>query len=157
MQLFQKKSPFYNLAIFYVIISLVTRLVLLFHPITQTSFTVIDSIKIFVLGFISDVFVFLVASAFLWLYLMFLSNSKFYKPWGYIIFGLFVCLLFYILSGKSILHEYGGSLPEIGIAFVSLKTILFGLLLFIPKYRKQIRFVLISIWVKIVFFINCFS
>lgn len=149
MQLFQKKSPFFNLAVFYVIVSLITRLVLLFHPITQTSFTLIDSIKIFALGFISDVFVFIVASALLWLYLLFLSNSKYYKPWGYIIFGLFLCLLAYVLSGKSILHEYGGSLPEIGIAFISLKTILFGLLLFLPKYRKQIRFALFSVTIFI--------
>jgi len=149
MQLFQKKSPFYNLALFYLIVSLITRLVLLFHPITQTSFTIIDSFKIFGLGLISDVFVFVVASAFLWLYLLFLSNNKFNKPWGYVIFGGFVCLLLYVLSGKSILHEYGGSLPEIGIAFISLKTILFGLLLFLPKYRRQIRMALFSITIFI--------
>jgi phosphoglycerol transferase MdoB-like AlkP superfamily enzyme len=145
MQLFQKKSPFYNLALFYVVVSIITRVVLLFHPITQTSFTIVDSIKIFVLGMISDGFVFIVGSAFLWLYLLFLSNNKFNKPWGYIIFGGFVALLLYILSGKSILHEYGGSLPEIGLAFVGLKTLLFGLLLFLPKYRKSIRKVLFSI------------
>lgn len=145
MQLFQKKSPFYNLAVFYLIVSLITRLVLLFHPITQTSFTLVDSIKIFVLGIFSDIFVFTVASAFLWLYLLFLSNNKYNKPWGYIIFGCFVGLLLYVLSGKSILHEYGGSLPEIGIAFLSLKTILFGLLLFLPRYRRRIRMILFSI------------
>ncbi len=149
MQLFQKKSPFYNLALFYIIVSLITRLVLLFHPITQTSFTVIDSIKIFLLGMVSDAFVFVVGSALLWLYLLFLSNSKFNKPWGYIFFGLLVSLLLYVLSGKSILHEYGGSLPEIGIAFISLKTVLFGLLLFLPKYRKNIRKVLFSITIFI--------
>lgn len=149
MQLFQKKSPFYNLAVFYLIVSLITRLVLFFHPITQTSFTFIDSVKIFVLGIVSDVFVFIVASAFLWLYLLFLSNNKFNKPWGYIIFGCFVCLLLYVLSGKSILHEYGGSLPEIGIAFISLKTILFGLLLFLPQYRRRIRMILFSITIFI--------
>ncbi len=149
MQLFQKKSPFYNLALFYIIVSLITRLVLLFHPITQTSFTIIDSIKIFLLGMVSDAFVFVVGSALLWLYLLFLSNSKFNKPWGYIFFGLLVSLLLYVLSGKSILHEYGGSLPEIGIAFISLKTVLFGLLLFLPKYRKNIRKVLFSITIFI--------
>lgn len=149
MQLFQKKSPFYNLALFYLVISFITRIVLLFHPITQTSFTFIDSIKIFLLGLVSDAFVFLVASALLWLYLLFLSNSKFDKPWGYIFFGGFVLLLLYALSGKSILHEYGGSLPEIGISFIALKTILFGLLLFLPKYRSKIRYALYSITIFI--------
>ena len=149
MQLFQKKSPFYNLALFYILISLITRIVLLFHPITQTSFTIIDSVKIFVLGLVSDAFVFLVASVLLWIYLLFLSNSKFDKPWGYIFFGGLVLLLLYAISGKSILHEYGGSLPEIGISFIALKTILFGLLLFLPKYRSKIRFALYSITIFI--------
>ena len=149
MQLFNKRSPFYNLALFYIAISIITRIVLLFHPITQTSFTVVDSLKIFVLGLVSDALVFVVASVFLWIYLLFLSNSKFNKPWGYIIFGLLVGLLLYVISGKSILHEYGGSLPEIGITFIALKTILFGLLLFLPKYRSKIRLALFSITIFI--------
>jgi phosphoglycerol transferase MdoB-like AlkP superfamily enzyme len=139
--LFLKKfAPFYNLSILYLIVSLVLRIVLLFHPITQSTFGILDSLKIFGLGLISDFFVFIIASAFLWLYLIFISNSKYYKPYGYIIFGLLVALLVYVIFGNTILNEYGGALPEIGIAFISIKTILFGLLLFLPKYRSQIRF-----------------
>jgi phosphoglycerol transferase MdoB-like AlkP superfamily enzyme len=80
----------------------------------------------------------------LWLYLIFISNSKYYKPWGYILFGLMVVLLLKTIFGNTILNEYGGSAPEIGIAFVALKTILFGLLLFLPKYRSKIRLWLFS-------------
>ncbi|MBA4135596.1 MAG: sulfatase, partial [Flavobacterium sp.] len=46
---------------------------------------------------------------------------------------------------NTILNEYGGSLPEIGISFIALKTIFFGLLLFLPKHRKAIRLVLFFI------------
>ncbi|MFT5715808.1 MAG: phosphoglycerol transferase MdoB-like AlkP superfamily enzyme [Flavobacterium sp.] len=60
------------------------------------------------------------------------------------IFGLFVALLLYIASGKSILNEYGGALPKIGLIFVGIKTLLFGLLLFLPEYRNKIRFWLFS-------------
>ena len=144
MTFLKKLSPFYNLTIFYVLVSFVLRIVLLFHPITQSSFTIIDAIKIFSLGLISDIFVFVLASGFLWLYLIFISNTKYLKPYGYIILGFFIAILLYILSGKSILHEYGGALPEIGLAFVGLKTILFGLLLFLPKQRDKIRFWLFS-------------
>lgn len=140
MNLLKKFSPFYNLALFYILVSLVLRIVLVFHPITQTSFTFIDSLKIFTIGFVSDLFVFVLATSFLWLYLIFISNSKYYKPYGYIIFGFFIALLLYIASGKTILNEYGGALPKIGLIFISIKTILFGLLLFLPKYRNQIRF-----------------
>jgi phosphoglycerol transferase MdoB-like AlkP superfamily enzyme len=140
MNFLKKFSPFYNLALFYIIVSFVLRIVLMFHPITQASFIFIDSLKIFSIGLISDLFVFIIASGFLWLYLIFISNSKYYKPYGYIIFGIFIALLLYIASGKTILNEYGGALPKIGLIFVGLKTLLFGLLLFSPKYRSQIRF-----------------
>lgn len=149
MQIFQKTSPFYNIGLFYIIVSFSTRLILFFHPITQTNFIFFDTVKIVLLGLLSDGFVYIVISSFLWLYLLFLSNNKYYKPWGYLIFGALVLSLLYVLSGKSILHEYGGSLPEIGLAFIGLKTLLFGLLLFLPKYRKNIRKVLFSITIFI--------
>jgi phosphoglycerol transferase MdoB-like AlkP superfamily enzyme len=144
MTFLRKTSPFYTLALFYIIISLILRIVLIFHPITQTSFVFIDTIKIFVLGLLSDFFVFVVASAFLWLYLIFISNSKYLKPYGYIIFGLLVSLLLYVKFFNTILNEYGGVLPEIGFAFIAIKTALFGLLLFLPKYRDTIRYWLFS-------------
>ncbi|SDW50145.1 LTA synthase family protein [Flavobacterium degerlachei] len=144
MSFLKKLSPFYNLIFFYVVVSFILRIVLLFHPITQASFSFIDSLKIFTLGIVSDFFVFIIASGFLWLYLIFISNSKYLKPYGYLLFGLFVALFLYIASGKSILNEYGGALPKIGLIFVGIKTFLFGLLLFLPKYRNKIRFWLFS-------------
>lgn len=137
-------TPFKNLLILYLIINFILRIVLLFHPITESNFNILEIIRIFTLGAFSDFFIFIIGSFFLWLYLLFLSNSKFNKPWGIIIFGLYIGLLIYILSGKSILHEYGGVLPELGIIFISFKTILFGLLLFFPVYREKIRNVIFS-------------
>ncbi len=140
----KKLAPFYNLTLFYVVISIILRVVLVFHPITQSSFSGLEIVKIFSLGLISDVFVFMLASAFLWLYLIFISNTKYQKPYGYILLGLFISLFLYILSGKSILTEYGGGLAKVGLIFVGLKTILFALLLFSPKKRDKIRFWLFS-------------
>ncbi|PRZ23405.1 LTA synthase family protein [Flavobacterium granuli] len=144
MTFLKKLTPFYNLILFYVIISFILRIVLLFHPITQASFSWTDALKIFSYGLVSDVFVFILASGFLWLYLIFISNAKYLKPYGYIILGLLIALLLYIISGKSILNEYGGALPEIGLIFVGIKTILFALFLFLPNYRDKIRFWLFS-------------
>nr|WP_314896722.1 sulfatase-like hydrolase/transferase [uncultured Flavobacterium sp.] len=140
MTLSKKFSPFYNLILFYITVSIVLRIVLLFHPITQSSFDFIDIVKIFGFGLISDFFIFVLVSGFLWLYLIFISNSKYLKPYGYLFFGLLVTLLLYVSFGNTILNEYGGALPAIGIIFIAIKTILFGLLLFLPKYRSQIRF-----------------
>ena len=144
MTISKKFSPFYNLMLFYIIVSIVLRIVLLLHPITQSSFGFIDIVKIFGFGLISDFFIFVLVSGFLWLYLIFISNSKYFKPYGYLFFGLLVALLLYVSFGNTILNEYGGALPTIGIAFIAIKTILFGLLLFLPKYRSQIRFWLFS-------------
>ncbi|ELY1993084.1 sulfatase-like hydrolase/transferase [Flavobacterium psychrophilum] len=60
------------------------------------------------------------------------------------IFALLVLLLIYVSFFNTILNEYGGSLPEIGITFISIKTILFGLFLFLPKYRSIFRFWMFS-------------
>lgn len=144
MTFLKKFTPIYSLAIFYFIISFATRIILVFHPITQSKFDILEVLEIFFIGFLSDIFVFVVVSSILWLYLIFISNTKYQKPYGYIIFGLFLTLFTYVLSGQSILNEYGGSAPEIGIAFVGLKTFLFGLLLFLPKFRDTIRLWLFS-------------
>ncbi len=140
MNFYKKFSAFYNLAIFYFSISLILRVVLLFHPITQSSFTFFESLKIFGVGLLSDFFVFIIACIFLWLYLIFVSNSKYNKPSGYIILGILTALFLYIASGKSIFDEYGGALPRIVLIFVGLKTVLFALLLFVPKWKNKIRF-----------------
>jgi hypothetical protein len=145
MSVLKKLSPFYNLTLFYVLVSFILRIVLLFHPITQASFSSLDTIKIFTFGILSDCLVFTVLSGFLWLYLIFISNSKYLKPTGYIVFGLLVSLFLYVTFGNTILNEYGGALPEIGMAFIGLKTLLFGLLLFLPKYRDTIRVLLLSV------------
>ncbi|MEY2867968.1 MAG: hypothetical protein RIR01_368 [Bacteroidota bacterium] len=140
MFLSKKLAPFYNLTLFYVAISIILRIVLIFHPITQSAFSGLEIVKIFSLGLVSDVFVFILASAFLWLYLIFISNTKYQKPYGYIHLGLLAALFLYILSGKSILTEYGGGLEKVGLLFVGIKTLLFSLLLFLPKKREKIRY-----------------
>jgi len=149
MKLTKNISPFLKLCSFYLIVSLILRVVLIFHPITQSAFGFGSILKILLLGIVSDFFVFSLASAFLWLYLLFLSDSKYHKPWGYIIFGLLLSLLIYISFFNTILNEYGGVVPTIGIALVGLKTLLFGLLLLFPKYRQKIRLGLYSITVFI--------
>ncbi|PIF34626.1 phosphoglycerol transferase MdoB-like AlkP superfamily enzyme [Flavobacterium sp. 9] len=140
MTFYKKYSPLFNLALFYFIVSFVLRIVLFFHPITQSSFTILESLKIFSLGLVSDFFVFAVAGIFLWLYLITVSNTKYNKPWGYIILGGFIALFLYVASGKSIVTEYGGALPNIVLIFIGIKMTLFALLLFIPKQREKIRY-----------------
>ena len=90
----KKLAPYINLTLFYVAISVILRIVLVFHPITQSSFSGLEILKIFSFGLVSDVFVFILASGFLWLYLIFVSNRKYQKPFGYIHLGLLVALFY---------------------------------------------------------------
>ena len=124
----------------YLLLSLGLRILLLFHPITQSSFSGLEITKILSLGLVSDIFVFIPISSFLWLYLIFISNAKYQKPFGYIYLGLLVALFLYILSGKSILTEYGGGLAKVGLIFIGIKAFLFSLLLFLPGKRDKIRY-----------------
>ena len=136
----QKIKPFLYLGIFYLVISFLLRLVFVFHPITTASFSFLEVLKICFLGLISDALVFTIASSFLALYFLFLSNAKYQKPYGYIIFGILIAAILYILfTPNNIFKQYGGSIVEIVLAFLGLKTILFSLLLFLPKQRIKIR------------------
>src|SRR5690349_437655 len=104
MKALNKTTPFLYLLLFYGVTNTILRLTLLFNPITQTHFTFLDLIRIFGLGIISDGFVFLLAGSILWLYLLFLSNEKFSRPWGYIIFGILAGLLVYVSFFNTILN-----------------------------------------------------
>lgn len=140
---FQKIKPFIYLAILYALLSLVLRLVFIFHPITTSTFTFLDTLQILFVGLISDVFVFVIASSILALYLLFLSNEKYKNPFGAILFGLFLSAFLYILLvPNNIFKQYGGSITEVALIFVGLKTALFGLLYFAKEKRQKIRNIL---------------
>ena len=138
-----KLKPFFYLGIFYIILSLILRIIFIFHPITTASFGILESLKILSVGLVTDIFVFILASSFLAVYFLFLSNSKYKKPYGYLIFGVLVLAFIYTaFVPGNIFKQYGGSFPEVAIAFVGLKTLLFGLILFLPTQRIRIRNIL---------------
>lgn len=136
---FEKIKPFVFIGGFYVLVSFILRCIFVFHPITTASFGV-EVLKLFTLGVISDVFVFVLGSSFLALYFLFLSNEKYKKPYGGIIFGAFLLSILYVkFVPNNIFKQYGGSVEEIALIFLSIKTFCFGLLLFLPKYRQKLR------------------
>ncbi|GAA5098920.1 sulfatase-like hydrolase/transferase [Chryseobacterium ginsengisoli] len=153
----QKIKPFLYLGAFYLIISLILRIVFFFHPITTASFGVFEILKIILVGALNDILVFVLASAFLALYFLFLSNSKYKKPYGYIILGGLVLIFLYILLiPNNIFKQYGGSISEIALSFIGLKIILFSLMLFLPKNRLKIRnslyFITLFLYVLLIVF-----
>lgn len=153
----QKIKPFLYLGFFYLIVSLIVRIVFFFHPITTASFGFFEVLKVLVVGIANDVFVFILASTFLALYFLFLSDSKYKKPYGQIILGALVLLFFYILLiPNNIFKQYGGSIAEVALAFIGLKILFFALMLFLPSKRIQIRnslyFITLFLYVLLIVF-----
>lgn len=153
----QKIKPFLTLGIFYLIVSFLLRIVFVFHPITTDHFSIGDILKVASIGLVNDIFVFTLASSFLALYFLFLSNGKYENPFGKIILGLFVLAFLYVwLTPNNIFKQYGGSVIEIVLIFLGLKTILFALMLFLPKNRLKIRnslyFITLFIYVLLIIF-----
>ncbi len=139
----KKTQPFLYLGLFYLIISFITRIIFFFHPITSAEFTFPEVLKVLVIGIANDVFVFILASSVLALYLLFLSDSKYKKPYGPVILSLLVLIFLYILLvPNNIFKQYGGSVTKIALVFVGLKAFLFGLMFFLPQKRLKIRSIL---------------
>ena len=136
----QKVKPFLYLGIFYLIVSFLLRLVFVFHPITTADFSFAEILKVTSLGLVNDILVFTIASSFLALYFLFLSNGKYQKPYGQIILGVLVLAFIYILATpNNIFKQYGGGVVKIVLAFLGLKILFFALMLFLPKQRLKIR------------------
>ena len=55
----KKIKPFLYLGIFYLLVSLVLRIIFIFHPITTSSFGIFESLQILFVGLLSDIFVFI--------------------------------------------------------------------------------------------------
>lgn len=132
-------TPFKYLLSTYVLLNIILRIVLINHPITTSTFTIGDLSLIFLLGILRDSVIFSVAFILFWLYFIFITDKKYNKPYGYLIFSVLVILWGWVTFGKTIFNEYGGVLPEIAITFLSIKTILFGLCLFLPNQRLLLR------------------
>lgn len=138
----QKTKPFLFLGTFYVLLSFLLRIVFVFHPINTETFSFLETARVSLVGLLSDILVFTIASSFLAVYLLFLSDHKYEKPYGYIILACMTVAVLYILAPNNIFKQYGGSVAEIVLAFMGLKTLLFALMLFLPQQRKKIRSVL---------------
>lgn len=137
---FQKTKPFFLLGAFYLLVSFLLRIVFIFHPITTSSFSFWDFTQLFSIGFVMDFFVFVLVSSILAIYFLFLSNQKYERPYGQIILSILLLTILYILLvPNNIFKQYGGSVVEIVVAFLGIKTLLFAALLFFPKQRIQIR------------------
>lgn len=148
-------APFIKISSFYIIVGLVLRIVLLFSPVTDSNFSVLDYFKIFSIGLINDYGVSVLIFVFLWMHLTFITDSKFKSPLQYIILGLFIILLGYLFLFKTIFEDYGSIVPTVIKTFVLIKAFSFTILLLMPKIRQTWRYcVYFFIFFLYIFIIN---
>ncbi|MCL1937825.1 MAG: sulfatase-like hydrolase/transferase [Candidatus Azobacteroides sp.] len=140
----QTSISIFKIVAFIVALGFITRIMLLCLPITDAHFPAIDYVKVFLFGFVNDVCIAIIASIFMELHLLFSSNKKYKKPFGYLILGLLLCLLGYLYFFKTIFDEYGNAAPLVAKLVVGLATLIFAIFLFFPKTRQNFRFGLFS-------------
>lgn len=148
-------TSFIKISSFYIIVGLILRIVLLFLPVTDSNFSILDYLKIFSIGLINDYCVSILIFVFFWIHLIFITDLKFKSPLKYIILGLFIILLGYLFLFKNIFEDYGSVVPTIIKTFVLIKAFSFILLLLMPKIRQTWRYcVYFFIFFLYIFLIN---
>ncbi len=121
---------------FTVTVGFLTRIALLFIPPTVIDFTFGEWLKIFGRGVINDIAFAVLALAPAMIVHATLNDSKYRKPFGYILFGLLLALAVYSFSPGNIFSEYGKALNSAMRILSSLLLCSFAIRLFVPSIRK---------------------
>ncbi len=136
----KRLKPYFLMGILYLILSLMLRIVFVFHPVTKSDFSVFEVLKILFVGILNDIVIFIVISSVFTIYTLFLSEAKYKKPWGYIQFGLLAAFWLYInFYHNNVFLQYGKAAVKVISWFLGIKSLIFGLMLFFPSVRPKIR------------------
>ena len=127
------------------ILGFIIRIALVLHPLTVVDWGLWDWIKILVLGILNDVAFTAIALVPAFIFYSFLTDAKYKKPTGYILWGALLLLTLYIVLCNDITDEYGGPLPRIVNAVLIFLTACFSIKLFVPAVRAVWRKVSIYI------------
>lgn len=131
--------PFLYVAGFYLLVNTLLRLLLLSDGQIRATFHWADYLRSVLGGLLPNLMVFFVLAIPLWLHLLFLSDSKFRRPYGQVIVGLLALLIGYLLLTRNIVKAYGSVLLDIVVLFLSIKLFLNAWMLWKPKYRLITR------------------
>jgi Phosphoglycerol transferase and related proteins, alkaline phosphatase superfamily len=121
------------------VLGFLVRLALVFHPLTVVDWGFKEFLVIFGLGFLNDIAFAAIGLVPAFLFHSFLTDKKYGRPAGYILWGLLLALTAYVLFCNDITDEYGGPLPNIVNGLLIFFLACFTLKLFIPGIRKGWR------------------
>ena len=113
------------------------RIVLLFNgQTTDLGFTFGEWCEIYLLGAVNDLCAATIGFVFLWLFSMSVSETKYRKPWGYIILGILVAAFCYVTFCHTIFDEYGSVAPQVARGILGFWAGTFALRLFFKGFRS---------------------
>ena len=125
-------------ALLTVVVGLLMRIVLPFNAqTTDTGFAFGEWCEIFLLGAVNDLCAATVGFAFLWLFTMSISRTKYTRPWGYITLGVLTAAFCYVAFFNTIFDEYGSVAPQIAMGVLGYWAASFALRLFLPGIRSH--------------------
>ncbi|NAW51649.1 sulfatase-like hydrolase/transferase [Elizabethkingia argentiflava] len=135
----KRLQPFIYLGAFYILISFILRFIFIFHPLTTSRFSILEGTQMSLIGFINDALIFVLLSSLFVLYLTFISNTKYYHPWGGIILAILIFTTLYCIFYPIRIFREHGNLYAIIIILLSIKTLIFALLLYSNTSRFIVR------------------
>lgn len=135
------------------VLGVLIRIVLVLHPLTVVDWGWKEMLGIFALGFVNDIAFTAIALVPAFIFYSFLTDDKYRKPAGLILWGILLALTAYILFCNDITDEYGGPLPGIVNGLMVFFLLCFTVKLFIPAVRKTWRTV--SIYLMMMIYACC--
>ena len=135
------------------ILGLLIRIILIFHPLTVVDWGWTDWLKIFGLGFLNDLAFTAIALLPAFIFYTFLTDDKYRKPYNWILWGGVTLLTAYVLLCNDITDEYGGPLPDIVNGILAFLWICLTIKIFVPKVRKGWR--VAAIWIMMMLHACC--
>ena len=132
------KRVYLKLAALAIIVGALLRIVLLFNEQTSDlSFTFGEWMQVFLLGAVNDLCALTIGFVFLWLFMMSVSETKYRKPWGYILLGILAAAFIYVTFFNTVFDEYGSVVPLIASIVLGYWAGSFALRLFFKGFRSR--------------------
>lgn len=126
-----------KISILTIVAGLVLRIVLLFNGQTSDlGFSPGEWCQVFLLGAMNDLCAATIGFGFLWLFMMSVSETKYRKPWGYIILGILAAAFCYVTFCNTIFDEYGSVAPQVASGILGFWAGTFALRLFFRGFRS---------------------
>ena len=132
-------STFIKLLALNVVLGFVLRIVLLFNQETVVNFSFAGWVQIFLLGTFNDIFATILACLLMWLYLLFLSESKYKVTYRYLIFPILIIAYCIVRFMNTSLREFSPSLNRIIGYLLLWKLVSYGVRCFVPAVRAHWR------------------